>query len=225
MQIQHGFTSTNTNAFAVARMIWTQQGLPGFFKGCVPPLWGSMVYRAAMMSTFEASYTYFEQNYEKDSWYRTDLGFGLRPIIPISGFLAAFTRGFVESPIEYAKVMGQTNQKWQLRDIYRGLPFQVIRTTALVTPIFTMVDCFRQKTNILKTLWGNFAVVSGCAGVAYMAVWPLETLKNLAQTGTPTPNATVAERIAYMGGVRGLFRGIWPGTLSGGIRLVGTKIC
>jgi hypothetical protein len=49
------------------------------------------------MSTFESAYTWIEQNNEKDSWYRTEIGLGVRPIIPISGFLAAFTRGFVES--------------------------------------------------------------------------------------------------------------------------------
>jgi solute carrier family 25 carnitine/acylcarnitine transporter 20/29 len=95
MQIQQGFT--NANAFDVAAKIFRYEGIPGFFKGCVPPLWGSMVYRGVMMSTFESAYTWIEQNNEKDSWYRTEIGLGVRPIIPISGFLAAFTRGFVES--------------------------------------------------------------------------------------------------------------------------------
>jgi hypothetical protein len=49
------------------------------------------------MSTFEYCYTWIEQNFEKDSWYRSELGLGVRPIIPISGFIAALTRGFVES--------------------------------------------------------------------------------------------------------------------------------
>jgi hypothetical protein len=43
-------------------------------------------------------------------------------------------------------------------------------------------------------------------------------MKNLAQSGTPTPGASFRERLAYLGGPKGLFRGIWPGTLSGAIR-------
>jgi hypothetical protein len=70
-------------------------------------------------------------------------------------------------------VMGQTAQPWKFRDIYRGFPFQVLRTTALVTPIFTMVDSFRQKTDYMKSLTGNFMVVAGCSGLAYMICWPL----------------------------------------------------
>ena len=43
-------------------------------------------------------------------------------------------------------------------------------------------------------------------------------MKNLAQSGTPTPGASIKQRLEFIGGPSGLFRGIWPGTLSGGIR-------
>lgn len=43
-------------------------------------------------------------------------------------------------------------------------------------------------------------------------------MKNLAQTGTPKPGATVTERIAFLGGLKGLFRGVWPLTICGGLR-------
>lgn len=46
----------------------------------------------------------------------------------------------------------------------------------------------------------------------------LETLKNLAQTGIPHPNATFTERLNFLGGPLGLYRGMAPGCISGSFR-------
>ena len=54
--------------------------------------------------------------------------------------------------------------------------------------------------------------------MAYGLVWPLETLKNLAQAGVPHPSASFAERLTFIGGCRGLYRGVAPGVLCGGLR-------
>jgi hypothetical protein len=107
--------------------------------------------------------------------------------------------------------MGQTSQKWEFNKIFRGLHWQMSRTTALLVPIFVALDYFRTETNILKTLWGNFIVTFGVVGLSYITCWPLETIKNLAQSGTPHPNATLAEKIRYLGGPIGLMRGVSPG--------------
>ena len=55
-------------------------------------------------------------------------------------------------------------------------------------------------------------------GISYAISWPLETMKNLAQTGLPYPGASIARRVEYMGGASGLLRGIYPGALGGGLR-------
>ena len=47
---------------------------------------------------------------------------------------------------------------------------------------------------------------------------PLETLKNCAQAGLPRPRASLAERVQYLGGPRGLYRGALPSILCGGLR-------
>jgi hypothetical protein len=47
MQIQQGY---NGGAMEVTRMIYKAEGLRGFYRGCIPPLWGSMIYRGIMMS-------------------------------------------------------------------------------------------------------------------------------------------------------------------------------
>lgn len=107
--------------------------------------------------------------------------------------------------------MGQTDQRVQIRFMFRGLHWQLVRTTALLLPIFSVFDVLRRKTTVLSTLAGNFAVTFGVVGLSYAFSWPLETLKNLAQAGKPFPGANISERVRYMGGVRGLFRGMTPG--------------
>lgn len=62
MQIQKGYT--NLTAIQVCKKIWQAEGVVGFYHGCVPPLWGSMVYRGIMMSAYEYSYTWIEKHYE-----------------------------------------------------------------------------------------------------------------------------------------------------------------
>lgn len=79
-------------------------------------------------------------------------------------------------PIEYAKVMGQTGKKWILRDVYRGVEFQILRTTALMIPIFSVIDMFRQRTDYLKSYTGNFVITFVVAGGTYCVCAPLVCL-------------------------------------------------
>ena len=172
--------------------MWQREGLRAFFRGILPPLWGSVVYRGIMMSGYEFAYTSCEQS--SHTFLREELIWGIRPMVPLSSIFAASVRALVESPIEYAKVMGQTNQRWQLAHLYRGFPDQVARTTTLLVPIFVTIDLARRNTTLMTTMMGNFVVTALASGCAYVVCWPLETLKNLAQSGTPHAHATVAQR-------------------------------
>ena len=216
MQIQQGYTNLST--FNVIKLIYQKEGIRGFFRGCIPPLWGSVMYRGIMMSTYEFTYTYIEKHTDPDGFLQQELFMGLRPTIPLSSAVAAAVRGIFESPIEYAKVMGQTGRKWQVNDIYRGFGYQVVRTAGLLLPILSVVDMFRRKTEVMKSFWGNFFVTAGISGVSFLVVWPLETIKNLTQSGTPFPGATLKQKLDFLGGPLGLYRGVMPGTIGGAFR-------
>lgn len=69
-----------------------------------------------------------------------------------------------------------------------------------------------------RTLFGQWLVTTVICGASYALAWPLETLKNLAQASLPTPGASVAQRIAFLGGWRGLYAGSAPGILCGSFR-------
>lgn len=209
MQVQNGYT--NKPVLDVIRLTFQREGVLGFFHGCIPPLWGSMVYRGIMISCNEYAFTWLDKNTAEEGFFRTELGFGLRPMVPTAALFSAIMRTLVESPVEYAKVMGQTGNKWQLKDLYRGYGFQVARTITNVVPIFTMLDCIRRKTKMMDTSFGNFCAVAGATAVTFLSTWPLETLKNLSQTGTPFVGASLKQRIEYLGGPIGLYRGALPG--------------
>jgi uncharacterized membrane protein len=73
--------------------------------------------------------------------------------------------------------MGQTQRQIQVREVFRGLHWQILRTTLLLLPILMTLDVVRRKTNVLKDLTGNFLVTFGVCGLSYACTWPVETLK------------------------------------------------
>lgn len=204
-------------AVQAARSMYARDGTVAFMRGCVPPLWGSAVYRSVMMSSYELSFTAFEQRTPAGSFWKRDY-LGVRPMVVASAIFCSLCRVTVEAPIEQAKVMRQTGQTIVWSELYRGVLMQTSRTCALLLFIFLPYDAARRKTNFLSTLLGQWLVVSSVCGLSYAAAWPLETLKNLAQAGVPKPGATIAERIKYLGGPRHLYRGAAPGILCGAFR-------
>lgn len=205
------------SAWAVAQEMYRRHGVVAFWRGCVPPLWGSAVYRSVMMSSYELSYTFFESAVPDDSVWKRELLF-VRPMVVASTVFCSLCRVLVEAPIEQAKVMRQLDQRVDARHLYRGMAMQTLRTTAMLLCIFVPYDNARRKSSLFGSLSGNFALVFGTCGFAYAAAWPLETLKNCAQAGLPTPGASVAERVRYLGGAIGLYRGAGPGILCGAFR-------
>ena len=105
MQLDPRFRGLST-AKAAAKM-WRDEGLRAFWRGCIPPLWGSTVYRSAMMSSYEASYTALDGTDPETAAGRVlhaEL-FGVRPLVLVSAVICSLFRAIFESPIEYAKVM------------------------------------------------------------------------------------------------------------------------
>ena len=228
-------------ALDTARAMW-RSGVRTFFRGCIPPMWGSAVYRSVMMSTYEASFTALDgvdQASPVGALLHAEVA-GVRPFVVASAVLCSTARSVVEGPIEYAKVMGQTGRSWVLADVYRGMSMQVLRTTAMLCFIFVPYDICRRYTTWFSTLSGQCIVVTSICAFSYAVCWPFETLKNLAQArhslvalpspicarapfffvqaGRPHPGATIVERVAFLGGVRGLYIGSGPGIICGGSR-------
>lgn len=159
MQLDPKYFSLGTPA--AARTLFAEAGVAGFFRGVVPPLIGSTIYRSAMMSSYEAAYTYFDQETRTDSIWKAEVlgGWFPRPMVLASTFLSSFCRSAVESPFEYMKVMRQTGRSWNLIDCYRGVGVQTLRTTGMLLFIFGPYDVIRNKTDLMSTKLGQVIIL------------------------------------------------------------------
>jgi len=218
MQAQTGFLQgKDSSMMSVIKRVWRTEGIRGFFRGVVPPLCGSSIYRSTQFAVFEAVYTKtLEQGMDKE---KVPFSGGLAWATVFAGVCGASARAVIESPIEYAKVKRQTGQVWYVREAYQGFVMQLPRTVGMMTFIFCGVDSVRRWTGnkALQHPAGQFVTWGGISMLSFWVIWPLETLKNQMQAGTVIPgvaNPTLAQRISHLGGPIGLYRGILPGSIS-----------
>ena len=206
MQAQTGFGSAGS--LETAKMVYLRHGLRGFYHGWIPPLWGSVLYRSTQFAVYDTMHSQLSQF---DVMQRHVLPLSeVESRVVVAGVCGASARTLLESPIEYAKVQGQTGQAWKLNDIYRGAGLQWLRTGPMMTFWFCAMDVFK-RNGYTSTPLGQFVCSGGAAVVGFWLVWPFETLKNQVQAGQ---GGSVADKVRRLGGLRGLYRGILPGSLS-----------
>lgn len=140
------------NKLHAAGLLLAERGLQGFIQGVFPPLIGSSFYRMAMLSSYEASYTYFSAQ-DKDGFWHTQIADGWlpRPLVLASALCASVSRSVVESPFEYTKVMRQTDKAWKVNELYRGFGMQVSVELATNSEIFARTHIHtRNRSAVLK---------------------------------------------------------------------------
>ena len=159
------------------RNVFRTEGPVGFYRGWLPPFIGSVIYRSAQFSVFEATYTACKDH----KTLRNEIPgmFGLEWRTVLAGCAAGSARSIIECPFEYAKVKRQTGQKYQLRQMYLGMQEQYPRSALLMTIFFSLADLARKHTNLFSTVWGQFIVSGVASSIAWYMVWPIEVLKNL----------------------------------------------
>ncbi|XP_067938368.1 mitochondrial substrate carrier family protein S-like [Watersipora subatra] len=214
MQAQKGFEN-----YSMVRTLTStikQQGIKGLYRGCVPPLWGSGIYRSMQFAVFEAGYTHLNTAFGTQEIPGTG---GLQVRVILSGVMASTVRATIECPLEYAKVRGQLGHSWTLRSVYTGYGVTWIRTVGLMTSYFMMVDTIRRQfpDQFNRPLLGPF-LTSGCAATfAWWIVWPFEVMKSQIQGGYGDQKLSLVQRLQFTikerGGLLGLYRGIGPGTI------------
>lgn len=214
----HGLSMRNT-----ALKIHKSEGIFGFFRGVLPPIMGSSIFRAAQFSVFEACYTLLDQHFI----FSNDIPFtmGLEYRIVFSGLLAGTARSIIECPFEYSKVQGQTGNKWKLNHMYQGFSALWMRSTGLMTIYFVCVDSLRRNTNLYKTHYGVFIMNGLCSSFSFAIIWPIEIAKNYIQSQTSGSETKkmktfeiIKQRIKVDGLRKGLYTGCLPGLLSVFIR-------
>ncbi len=214
MQAQVGFE--RTNMFKSFMKTLTEQGVRGLYRGAIPPLCGSGIYRSTQFAVFEAAYTYMG-----DSPLTTkEIPFtnGLQLRVVLSGLASATSRAIIETPLEYAKIRQQTQQQWKIQHAYRGFGVTWCRTVGLMCTFFIIVDSLRRHyPSIFKSpILGPFLISGVAATTGWWVVWPLEYMKSQVQ-GSYGKDMPVLQRMRIVvkerGGFFALYRGILPGTI------------
>ncbi|XP_076440697.1 mitochondrial substrate carrier family protein S-like [Babylonia areolata] len=214
MQGQAGFESSG-----MVQTFWKTlqtQGFRGLYRyAAVPPLWGSGIYRSIQFAAFEAVYTH-----QKDGFGMNEIPFtgGLQLRVLMGAACSATCRAIVETPLDYVKVRGQTNQKWKLTKVYTGFGITWVRTMGLMSTFFITVDSGRRHFPewFKRPLLGPLFTAGIAATLAWWVVWPLEYMKCQIQCSYGQ-DMSVLQRMKLVirerGGFLGLYRGLMPGTL------------
>lgn len=134
MQAQTGFESQNM--FRSFFKTVHDQGVRGLYRGCIPPLLGSGIFRSTQFAVFEACYTAMDVPFGK---IEIPFTYGLQFRVIGGGMIAATARAIIETPLEFMKVRRQTQQNWRLTDVYTGFGVTWLRTLGLMTTYFILV--------------------------------------------------------------------------------------
>ena len=213
MQAQRGFESRNMLRTFTKTL--QDQGIRGLYRGCLPPLFGSGIFRSTQFAVFEAAYTFMNNSFGR---FELPCTGGLQVRVLVGGVLGATARAIIETPLEYVKVRRQTQQNWKLRHIYTGFGVTWCRTIGLMCTFFILVDSGRRHApEVFATpLVGPFLTSGVAATAGWWVIWPLEYMKSQVQ-GSYGKNQSVISRMRTVvrerGGFFALYRGLGPGTI------------
>lgn len=164
--------------FGTIKGIHQMDGMKGFFRGWVPPFFGSVLYRSMQFAAFEAAFTKWEHtpSMRKEIPYTA----GCEVRVVAAGVFGGTCRSLIECPFEYAKVKQQTGQTWVVKDIYRGFSALYPRSTVMMTAYFCQIDFCRRNTRLFESKSGQFLASGGASLIGWFLIWPFEVIKNMA---------------------------------------------
>ena len=152
MQAQAGHFESQKSWTKIAGDVYAEQGVRGFYKGALPPFFGSCVYRSTRYAVSDAVF----MNLEDHKWFGVDIPYmgGIQGRTFLGGIAAGSFRAFIECPFEYSKVRGQTNQKWVFSESYKGFSAIYPRCVGLLTAFICQLHLCRKHTNLMDTKTG-----------------------------------------------------------------------
>ena len=221
-----------------ASKIYQTEGIRGFYRGFVPPLVGSMIYRGAAFSAYSAAFSACAGV----PLLQQDIPFtvGLKPCVIVGATASAVVRATIESPLDFIKLRYQIGQGvmqdasigttgslqsgkpllGSIRHLYHGYTVTLYRTIGLLCPYFTLLDySVRLAPDLVNApLLGPFFKGGIAATAAWAFAFPFETAKSEIQADTTGRYKNlrgstwkVIHQLYKEGGIKRLYRGFGPG--------------
>lgn len=210
------------------RQTLAEGGWRALYRGLLPPLLGSVLYRSVQFSAYSAAYAACRDSRALTAELPA-LG-GLQPRVLLAGAVATSARALIETPLEVIKVRRMLGvavlpgglaaaalSAPLLRELYTGFALTWLRLYVALGGFFILVDhADRHHPGLFtSTPAGPFLKGAVCATLPWLAAWPLEVAKSQAQSTLHGARALgVLARlrgIVRERGVRGLYRGAGPG--------------
>lgn len=96
----------------ITRIYYTDGILNGYYRGFIPPLIGSMIFRGLQFSVYAGSYSAYETYINPYMIGDGAIPYtgGLRPSVLFGAIVASFVRSLIESPLDYIKVRKMVGQ-------------------------------------------------------------------------------------------------------------------
>jgi len=202
-------------ALATLRQTIAEGGLLALWRGLLPPLAGSVIYRSTQMG----AYAYAHRRLADEPWaLRAIPGTGgLQLRVLLAGALATTARAVAETPLEVIKVRQQLALPMpRAAELYTGFALTWARLYIALGTFFVICDTAeRHAPDFFATpIVGPFLKGGVAATVGWWIAWPLEVCKSLRQSGRFASRSAPAALRALIAerGVVGLYRGIGPGT-------------
>jgi len=227
-----------TSAVATLRGLLRDGGVRALYRGLLPPLLGSALYRSIQFAAFGAAYA----GLRDERWATAAIpgSGGLQGRVLLAAAAGTTARALIETPLEVWKIRRQLAQPVfgvesgaagrttaparavasAARELFTGFGLTWARLYLALGSFFVICDTADRHAPQLFSMpvVGPFLKGGVAATLGWWLAWPLETLKSQVQAGGSGGGAALSV-VARMRGVLqerglvGLYRGIGPGTL------------
>jgi solute carrier family 25 carnitine/acylcarnitine transporter 20/29 len=217
-KMQADLTYMRLGMFASFQRLWAAEGIRGLYRGLLPPLFGSSIFRAIQFSVYGGAYRYLGEDPTLSPYVTTQIPGtgGLQTRVILAGVASSTARTFIETPLELVKVRRQLNQPWHMSELMNGFTVTWLRTIGLMCTFFILVDSAERHVPwvIDQPIFGPFFKGGICATLSWWIIWPFEAVKSQIQGNTQGPKSILPRLVWCVKnyGVRSLFRGIVPGS-------------
>ena len=200
-------------ALAALRQTVAEGGARALWRGLLPPLVGSVVFRASQM----ASFAYAHRALRDERWARARVpGAGALEVRVLAAAAVATTgRALLEAPLEALKVRAQIGAPPPrgLREAYTGFGLTWARLFVALGTFFVVCDAVERDAPALfaTPVLGPFAKGAGAGTLGWALAWPLEVLKSRVQGGVSAGARAALADVLRAHGAAGLYRGLAPG--------------
>lgn len=166
----------NVSTLRATTMIAREGGVPAFYRGFIPPLFGSTFFRSIQFASYGATVAYCRD--EDHILRRLKFG-GVEARVFLGGALAGLSRACIEAPLDLIKTRKQTDVNARLgnipfRDLLKGFSATAARNMVLLSTFFIFLDRLQHLDTMVR------GAISTTA--AWTIVWPLDVAKSQIQS-------------------------------------------